>query len=576
MLQLVGLIVLAPAAFLAFQNCADKAFNSGGDTPITGHCSEATCITNPDNPYKLLDHIVKGEFNTPKDWTAPHDGDRTDKRISLAADSDLLTLELTGQGRLEILDGPTHQLRFIPQFGFRGQIVQILYALDAGGNNVSSAEVTIQVGNSLNFFQPALAVRGSGCVLCHANVQSNVITDLGFGNTYYFGQNIPAKPSFTWNGKTYEMTNNLAWNHGSIYGDHDAFFTTNQGPQIGNAGSLNHGEDRKVFVPAAPIPHQSVRDLTNETTLAGYFSQRFSQSTFAGTRAPDKVVEKSLIYIGAPTAARLYSAFNWSSGQGNLVYKKETGGRDFSGITSAGTYFRNTGPIVCEGDLLVNGTLLLEEPVLRTRTGCRIYATGSVFMYGAITYENEAGNELRNLQITSAKAILMGLGQIIKDGTHCEENSPPNIRWYWDQIQPANFDQATNGLDANAKAVYEKSLKDTAFNRLFFFWPMDTFFTRGASVNPRNAGLEIYNELVNKIGLPFDAACRPGGRGVSFERLLLNAPRVESRYNGDFIGSIIAEISVMALGQFKFQFDPVFSNVPILPRLNDSDYLRVE
>lgn len=232
---------------------------------------------------------------------------------------------------------------------------------------------------------------------------------------------------------------------------------------------------------------------------------------------------------------------------------------------------------MCEGDLLVHGTLMLQNLDVQTRSGCRIYATGPVFIYGPINYVRTAGDDLRNLQITSSRAVLMGLGKIYDNANnHCEQNAPSHIRWYWDQKQPSNYNAATQGMDANTKALYDKSLSDTAFNRLFFFWPLDTYFTRGASTNPRNEGLAIYNELVNKIGLPLDAACTPGGRNIGYTRLLLNAPRIESRYNGDFVGSIIAEIALPALGQFKFQFDPVFSNVGILPKLSDSDFLKIE
>ncbi len=84
-------------------------------------------------------------------------------------------------------------------------------------------------------------------------------------------------------------------------------------------------------------------------------------------------------------------------------------------------------------------------------------------------------------------------------------------------------------------------------------------------------------DLQTKIqGVLLDASCRPEGRSVSFDRILLNAPSVQSRYEGDIIGTIIAEYSIMSLGKFKFQYDEVFDKVPILPFFDNKIYLDIE
>ncbi len=81
--------------------------------------------------------------------------------------------------------------------------------------------------------------------------------------------------------------------------------------------------------------------------------------------------------------------------------------------------------------------------------------------------------------------------------------------------------------------------------------------------------------IAAKQGPLYDAICRKEGRQVSFERLLINAPIVHSRYVGDFKGTVIAEHATMALGAFVFKFDPVFSEVPVLPFLDPERYLSV-
>ncbi len=73
-----------------------------------------------------------------------------------------------------------------------------------------------------------------------------------------------------------------------------------------------------------------------------------------------------------------------------------------------------------------------------------------------------------------------------------------------------------------------------------------------------------------------DASCRPDGRSVSFERILLNAPIVQSRYQGRFSGTIIAEYTLMSLNTFVFAYDTTFDNVTILPFLDSKTYLDVQ
>ena len=49
----------------------------------------------------------------------------------------------------------------------------------------------------------------------------------------------------------------------------------------------------------------------------------------------------------------------------------------------------------------------------------------------------------------------------------------------------------------------------------------------------------------------------------------------QPRYLGQFDGVIIAELALAGLGNFNFQFDPVFPQVPILPRLQPAEQLNV-
>ncbi|MGZ3723880.1 MAG: hypothetical protein ACXVA9_13145, partial [Bdellovibrionales bacterium] len=53
-----------------------------------------------------------------------------------------------------------------------------------GGDDASG-----ELFQTLNFLQPAMAVRSANCINCHGNTMaSTLITDFGFGDNYFFGK----------------------------------------------------------------------------------------------------------------------------------------------------------------------------------------------------------------------------------------------------------------------------------------------------------------------------------------------------------------------------------------------------
>jgi hypothetical protein len=193
---------------------------------------------------------------------------------------------------------------------------------------------------------------------------------------------------------------------------------------------------------------------------------------------------------------------------------------------------------VCDGDLFIRGTLFLNRVTIATKTGCRIYATGPIFLQHGIVYKSLGSSEDQtNMQLVSSEAILLGVGDKSCDPT--SKDSPLS-------------------------------------RRLVSGYAVSTFVTRDAgskSIAPKAFGQSIYDQG-KKIALLEDASCQDDT--VGFSRLLLDAPQVHCRYKGQFKGLVIAEVVLFRLGKGNFEFDPVFKNVPVLPRLNDSDYLKVE
>ena len=139
-------------------------------------------------------------------------------------------------------------------------------------------------------------------------------------------------------------------------------------------------------------------------------------------------------------------------------------------------------PLACEEDLFVEGVLFLEDLRLTTRTGCRIYATGTVFGQGAIEYLHDQSDT--NLQISSSRAISLGLGH-----------------------GPVYFPS------------YGTTVNNSLYYRLRDLWCAPGMFTR-ENVNPAATSNAIIadSELIPEL---LDAAIQRGGRNVGFERLLL-------------------------------------------------------
>ena len=248
-------------------------------------------------------------------------------------------------------------------------------------------------------FEPALAVRTSACITCHTKIRPAYITDFGYGDSYFFG-----KPG---GGSRFGPFD------GSIYGD---FY----GSEPDKTGWLTAEMGNLVIVPKAGLDFdlsaagaklsEAYRKPLQAKTLAEYLRALEAQKP-----NPATIVEKSQVFIGAPTAATLEARFRISPDAAVKLkfIKNDAASPEITGIEPGlgGSFFTNTGEVVCDGDLLVRGTLFLNRATIATGGGCRMYATGPVFVQNAITYRNLGGApDKANLQLVSAEAILLGVG----------------------------------------------------------------------------------------------------------------------------------------------------------------------
>lgn len=376
----------------------------------------------------------------------------------------------------------------------------------------------------LKTLQPTLAVRAMGCVQCHAEVASNIVTDFGYGNDYFFSQ----------------KGNTSSWDNNGIYGDHAQ-----------ETQSMKIASGQSVYVPKNATLPDAVRNATGTATLKGYLDRQFANADQPVTRTTS-VKELSALYIGAPTDADLANAFSLKSTDRMQYQKGKKATADLSGLVDAGNFFRNSGTLVCDGDLVLRGPVHLENLVVSTVAGCRLYVIGSVFIHGKINYANMTATS--NLQITSSRSISLGLGMELKNNQHCE----PSSRW------------ANNNGDSS----YSRS--SSLRTRFVDLFTTKDSYLRGVADPVANGNLILAEADViqNATGTFYDASCEPiNGINVPFERMLLNAPIIHSRYAGDFKGTIIAEVLLMRLNAFKFEFDPVFNSVDVLPYLDPSKFI---
>ncbi|MBC7370919.1 MAG: Ig-like domain-containing protein, partial [Bdellovibrionaceae bacterium] len=419
------------------------------------------------------------------------------------------------------------QFTYTPQSFFRGIDKVNVFVVNAAGLYIQQS-VTINVGNPFLNLEPALAVRAPACMNCHSNVSSRFITDFGKGDAYFFGK--PGNPF------TSAPTD--------FYGDHAKSWQTSTFESTVYVPKVDLGIDLTKFEGA---------DFKGDENVAKTVSEyvRIIESKKA---VPAMVFEKS-IYIAAPNANLLNTRTGGSGSAGYRFVKDNVNtSPELSGLIDRGAYLEASS-LTCDGDLILSKTLHLKNLTLKTNSGCRVYSTQSIFVQGPVNYEKLIANSTdnTNLQLVSTRWVNLGVGD-----SHCEVEKT-NPGWY------------SQDSDTLAKKPDELRL-------LNYGGPTRT----AANLDDAKALNESMIAELRKISPAFeDASCRAPIAGltpreVHFERLLINAPRVDSRYTGKFTGVIVAEIPLMSLSKFSFSYDAVFNRVSVLPLMKAEDFLIVK
>ncbi len=416
-----------------------------------------------------------------------------------------------------------------------------------GGENGIDAEVT-GIGTASQIFKtiaPSMAVRSANCINCHGNTMaSSLITDFGHGDSYFFSRGVNGSP--------------LSGDWVYAFRMHDT--ATDYKPYWAEA--QQYGPNAKIIVPDVPLgftyktfaPTDVASAPWLEATTLPELMRRIGEIPGA---IATPIEAKSFVYIGAPSVSQIRSAGRIDILQKTNYFPNKGSTLALSGLIGKSTYFTNEGTLVCDGDLFIEGTLFLKEATINTISGCRIHATGPIFIQKAIQFAPLSADV--NLQLVSARLISLGIGN-----AHCETTTNPT-GWY------ARSTTYSSPLSVRLKDMADPDQPHIYKNVITRNSDPLSNFEKTAS-SPKEEGKALYALGMAIEGLE-DASCHD--RNIAFEHVMMVAPQLHSRYKGSSTGVIIGEFPLFSLAAFSYTFDPVFQRVPILPKIPSKQYLEV-
>jgi hypothetical protein len=232
--------------------------------------------------------------------------------------------------------------------------------------------------------EAVFAVRSISCALCHARVESSVISD--FANktgaasaAQTFSQMIHLK--------LHGLTN--ATKKTSISGN---FIIPEGNTSMRKVVGDNCQNPNLNLIYQGPIVEASLKDKLSECVESkiewGAGSQKFvTRKTVEinPTSSADKIKE-----IAAKESDKLTSQGFAAVGTSTIS--------GISGSKAAG--FKSQAAVSCEGAIVFDGPVLIKDnTTITTQKGCRIYSTRSIFVVGALTVSGPA--DAANLQLLS-------------------------------------------------------------------------------------------------------------------------------------------------------------------------------
>jgi len=459
-------------------------------------------------------------------------------------------------------------LALVPMFSFQNCAPNKITFSNAG-SKITEA--------SIRQFKPSLAVRDVSCLLCHASIKGNLVTELGIDSNKKAGlHNLDGGHSdylwadlTTYGALNFLSTTNIQGEISLPYGELTAAAQAKATEMIG-IYKTNKIATSKVntIVPQADLADDYFFQSNapeRPVTTAQYLDAMLNYRTSGYMDAINKIrnVHKfspALVSVAVKTKINQISTVEISGAAASdiggilqgarLIYMPaKTGARltTVRNLLDKGTFFTNADSqaIDCDGDIFTNLPLYFSNLIVQTDTGCRIHSTRSIFINASLVNGLRFLNKKpeSNLQLSSSHIISMGLG-------YCK---------------PLKDENGNVRKDEEGNDVY---------NDHPHAGPNGSFNRRGLMSNAEfTKDLTAITNVLGKDQLQDSANCGnrlTSSRTVSFERLLINASQIHSRYTGNYKGIIISPFVMWSLGEFSFEYDTTFDleAVQIFPRLN--------
>ncbi|WP_413557294.1 hemagglutinin [Bdellovibrio sp. HCB209] len=273
---------------------------------------------------------------------------------------------------------------------------------------------------------PALALRNPlSCVLCHASVQADIVTDFNVNSNIYANASAILGVANLHGSAVYHQDNSDVpfTVTGSIYMPDITVTDKNFIKQV--TGNPNSGPVNLFnFLKNSWNNYKPITDSlgTIQMDTDGFVEVNPTPVVQAAQLVPPYVQgglkKATSITIRAPSDAEILALdSSLSASVTSFVYKGPNVKPTLSGLSVVnngyGDYITNSGTLVCYGSIILSGTVYFKNLNVQTDdVGCSIYAAGNIFIETdratAIQYTGSATSP--TLQITSSKNIHMGVG----------------------------------------------------------------------------------------------------------------------------------------------------------------------
>jgi hypothetical protein len=394
----------------------------------------------------------------------------------------------------------------------------LLFAQSCSESSFSSSSTKSKYATEAAVF----AVRDLGCALCHAKVDSNIITDFNFD-----------RDELTQHQAMASMLNTLTDPTRPVSIKGDVIIPKTEIKHSTGATALIEGENAAKGHCLADVHMDSAEKLTSTRSVNLLEAmRRCIEPHFTWGPESKKFREVAKVEITPPHSASEIIEIATRKGiimaAGELKAlpshdaadpkAKQVPGTQ-SGFVASATSLRLSDEISCDGAHIYDGPVVIDNAKIRTTKGCRIYATGSIFVRNNLEVKNSAPSDAPDvaaLQLMSAIYI----------GFHVEP-SIMEARLNHDYVKNRSFRGGTGAeLTAKIKADMAK------------------------------AG---YAALTAQEISAADT--------ISYKRIAASAPVVYGRNKGEFFGAIVAEHYIGRIDALTFTFDPVLERVPFFPEL---------